>query len=183
MIADLRAMYRSTAPPRAPDLGGMVRRQPGLYAQGQVYHAYFGAVAARPGDGEAAVRAVFSKGGACFDCHTVTPPGVNGARDWSVTPVRQPMRYLQHGWFDHAAHRTETCASCHTGAAASVRSEDLLLPGIKTCRTCHGGEASAAKVPSNCALCHSYHIGDGAPWTPLGTRRPQISASMRTAER
>ena len=187
MIADLRAMYRSTAPAKPPELGGMARRQPGLYAQGQLYHAYFGAVAARPAGGEAAVRAVFSKGGACFDCHTVTPPGVNGAADWSVTPVRQPMRFLQHGWFDHKAHRTETCASCHNTAATSTRSEDLLLPGIKSCRTCHGGEGSAAKVPSNCAMCHSYHIGDGAPWVPRGgvnaARQPQMSQWVRPAER
>ena len=185
MIADLRAMYRSTGPVRPPELGGMARRQPGLYAQGQLYHAYFGAVAARPADGEAAVRAVFSTGGACFDCHTATPPGVNGAADWTVTPVRQPTRYMQHGWFDHAAHRTETCASCHSGAKTSMRSEDVLLPGIKTCRTCHGGATSAAKVPSNCALCHSYHIGDGAPWTPrdplTASRQPQQSAWIRSA--
>ena len=187
MIADLRAMYRSTAPAKPLELGGMARRQPGLYAQGQLYHAYFGAVAARPAGGEAAVRAVFSKGGACFDCHTVTPPGVNGALDWAVTPVRQPMRFLQHGWFDHKAHRTETCASCHSGAKASMRSEDLLLPGVKSCRTCHGGEGSAAKVPSNCAMCHSYHIGDGAPWVPRGrvnaARQPQMSQWVRPAER
>ncbi len=178
MIADLRAMYRSTAPAKPPELGGMARRQPGLYAQGQLYHAYFGAVAARPADGEAAVRAVFSKGGACFDCHSVTPPGVNGAAEWSVTPVRQPMRFLKAGWFDHKAHRTETCASCHNGAATSMRSEDLLLPGIKSCRTCHGGEGSAAKVPSNCAMCHSYHSGDGAPWAPRGTMTASRTTQM-----
>ena len=183
MIADLRALYRSTGPARPPELSGMARRQPGQYAQGQLYHAYFGAVAARPADGEAAVRAVFSPGGACFDCHTITPPGVNGAADWTVTPVRQPTRYLQHGWFDHAAHRTETCASCHSRAATSARSDDLLLPGIKTCRTCHGGAGSPAKVPSDCALCHSYHIGDGAPWTArdslTASRQPRRSAWVR----
>ncbi|MEI9927133.1 MAG: cytochrome c3 family protein [Sphingomonas sp.] len=75
------------------------------------------------------------------------------------------MRYLQHGWFDHAAHRTEACASCHD-ARMSANASDLLLPGIKTCRTCHGGEASTAKVPSSCAMCHSYHPAEGAPWAP-----------------
>ena len=49
--------------------------------------------------------------------------------------------------------------------------EDLLLPGIKTCRTCHGGENAAVKVPSSCAMCHSYHTGAGAPWTPLTARQ------------
>jgi len=45
MTADLRAMYRGTAPSRPLELGGMARRRPGQYAQGQVYHAYFGAAA------------------------------------------------------------------------------------------------------------------------------------------
>ncbi len=165
VVADLRAYYRSTGPAQPIALGGMARRRPGDYAQGQVYHAYFGAAAARPAQADAAIRAVFSKGGACYDCHTVTPPGANGNRGWTVTPVTQPMRYMQKGWFDHAAHRTQTCESCHA-AGKSGKATDLLLPGIATCRTCHGGEQSKADVPSGCAMCHSYHIGDGAPWTP-----------------
>ncbi|HWV11768.1 MAG TPA: cytochrome c3 family protein [Sphingobium sp.] len=165
VIADLRAYYRSTAPAQPIVLGGMARRRPGDYAQGRVYHAYFGAQAARPSRADDAVRAVFSKGGACYDCHIVTPPGANGNASWSVTPVNQPMRYMMNGWFDHKAHSTESCESCH----AAVKSHDarqLLLPGIDSCRTCHGGEKSNAPVPSSCAMCHSYHIGDGAPWTP-----------------
>jgi predicted CXXCH cytochrome family protein len=75
------------------------------------------------------------------------------------------MRYMMHGWFDHSAHATQTCASCHA-AATSTKATDLLLPGLKSCRTCHGGEASAAKVPSSCAMCHSYHAKQEAPWKP-----------------
>ncbi|SCW87619.1 Cytochrome c3 [Sphingobium faniae] len=165
VIADLRAYYRSSGPTRPIALGGMARRRPGDYAQGQVYHAYFGAVATRPSRADEAIRAVFSKGGACYDCHTVTPPGANGNADWQVLPVHQPMRYMMNGWFDHAAHRTETCESCHA-APKSHDAKQLLLPGIDSCRTCHGGEKSAADVPSGCAMCHSYHSGDGAPWMP-----------------
>lgn len=166
MMADLRALYRNTGPASPPQLGGMARRQPGNYAQGKVYHAYFGAVAARPAGGDAAIRAVFSKDGACYDCHVITPPGVAGATDWTVMPVRQPARYMMNGWFDHAAHKTEKCESCHA-ARASTDAQQLLLPGIKTCRSCHAGEGAVrAKVPSSCALCHSYHIGDGSPWRP-----------------
>jgi predicted CXXCH cytochrome family protein len=169
MEADIRAMYRSTSPPAPAGLSS-ARRRPGVYAQGKVYHAYFGAVATRPGNAEAAITAVFSKGGACFDCHIVTPPGVGGAADWTVLPVHQPMRYMMHGWFDHAAHRTETCESCHN-AQQSASASDLLLPGIKTCRTCHGGENAAAKVPSSCAMCHSYHADSNAPWLPRASRQ------------
>ena len=165
VIADLRAYYRSTPPAQPFALGGMARRRPGDYAQGRVYHAYFGAQAARPSRADDAIRAVFSKGGACYDCHIVTAPGAKGSASWSVTPVNQPMRYMMNGGFDHKAHSTETCESCHA-AGKSHDARQLLLPGIDSCRTCHGGEKSKAPVPSSCAMCHSYHIGDGAPWTP-----------------
>ena len=178
MIADLRAMYRSTGPDRPLELGGMARRRPGLYAQGQVYHAYFGAAAVRPGSADAAIRQVFSAGGACYDCHIVTPPDTNGLIDWGVVPVRQPSRYLMHGWFDHAAHSTQTCASCHA-AGKSRDATDVLVPGIATCRSCHGGESSAAKVPSSCAMCHSYHQKQDAPWR--SRRRLSPAARPETA--
>src|SRR3546814_4757487 len=86
--------------------------------------------------------------------------------DWSsdvcssdlVVPVTQPMRFMAHGWFDHAAHKQEHCGSCHA-ANRSKTSADVLLPGIKQCLTCHAGESSAAKdkVASSCAMCHGYH--------------------------
>ena len=176
VIADLRAYYRSTAPSQPIALGGMARRRPGEYAQGRVYHAYFGAAAARPSRAEDAIRAVFSKGGACYDCHTITNNG-----GWQVTPVHQPMRYMMNGWFDHKAHSTESCESCHA-APKSHDARQLLLPGIDSCRTCHGGEKSRADVPSGCAMCHSYHVGDGAPWTPAdrAVRRDQADRPRKT---
>jgi len=162
VTADIRAYYRSTGPVR-PDLSGMARRRPGQYAEGQAYAAYFGAASSRPSGADAAVRAVFSRGGACFDCHQVTPPSATSP-NWGIVPVRQTTRYMNKGWFTHDAHRTETCQSCHR-ADASSKSTDLLLPGIAVCRDCHMGEGSNSQVPSSCALCHSYHADDGAPWT------------------
>src|SRR3546814_18506228 len=79
-IADLRAYFRSTSPAQPPALGGMARRRPGDYAQGRIYHAYFGAAAALPPRAHDAVRAAFSKGGACYDCHPIPPPGATGNR-------------------------------------------------------------------------------------------------------
>ncbi|MDF0543139.1 cytochrome c3 family protein [Sphingobium sp. H39-3-25] len=180
VVADLTAYYRSTGPARPVQLGGMARRRPGDYAQGQVYHAYFGAAATRAGSADAAIRAVFSKGGACYDCHTVVPPagGKTDNGEWQVAPVRQPMRYMMHGWFDHAAHRTESCESCHA-APRSSKASDLMLPGIATCRTCHGGESSKSDVPSGCALCHSYHADDGAPWLPARRLKPAGQTGVR----
>ena len=181
MMADLRAMYRATTPDRPLELGGMARRRPGQYAQGEVYHAWFGATTSRAGNGEAAIRQVFSKGGACYDCHVVTPPGTNGSTNWNVVPVHQVNRYLVHGWFDHAAHTTQTCISCHA-AAKSRDAADVLVPGIETCRSCHGGEASAAKVPSSCAMCHSYHQKQDAPWRSRRRLSPAAMPAMRATE-
>lgn len=161
VIADLRAYYRSTGPARPIDLGAAARRRPGDFAQARVASVFGAARTARPARAEEAIRAVFSPGGACHDCHSVQPPAATGA-GWRVVPVHQPLRYLFHGWFDHAAHRTQRCESCHA-ARASRAASDLLLPGIKTCRACHAND-SAAKAPGDCALCHRYHLSPGAPW-------------------
>src|SRR3546814_15076795 len=47
VAADLAAYYRSTPPSRPLQLGGMQRRRPGAYAEGQVYNIYFNEVAVR----------------------------------------------------------------------------------------------------------------------------------------
>ncbi len=180
VVADLRAYFRSTGPAQPAALDGTARRRPGDYAQGRLYHAYFGAAAARPSRADDAVTAVFSRGGACYDCHIVTPPGTNGNAGWQVLPVHQPMRYMMNGWFDHAAHRTEKCESCHA-APKSHDARQLLLPGIDSCRTCHGGEKAKADVPSGCAMCHSYHAGDDAPWVPASRSIGKDAADRRKA--
>lgn len=162
--ADLRAYYRSTRPTRPINLGGMARRRPGSSTEARVASDYARAVSFRPSRANLAIRQVFSRGGACFDCHGVTPPTAPGRVDYGIMPVTQTDRYMHKGWFSHEAHKEEKCSSCHN-ATASKTAEDLLLPGIKTCRECHGGEfQKAADVPSTCAMCHDYHADDGAPW-------------------
>ncbi|MET0238789.1 MAG: FHA domain-containing protein [Sphingobium sp.] len=161
VVADLRAFYRSTDPAAPLELGGLGRRRPGLYAQGQVYNAYFGAGATRPGRADRAIATAFSDKGVCGECHVATTPA--GGKGWGVMPVHQTARFLEKGWFSHAAHKTEKCESCHA-AGKSTLASDLLLPDLKSCRTCHGGEGSGAKVATGCALCHNYHADDGAPW-------------------
>jgi hypothetical protein len=45
-----------------------------------------------------------------------------------------------------------------------------LIPDLKSCRDCHLG-ATAVKtktiVPSECAMCHAYHLPAGQ-WSPKG---------------
>ena len=163
VVADIRAFYRAGGPYRVRTQQVMEgRKRPGDYARSQPYYAYFGSVNYSRAD--SAIRSVFSKGGACYDCHTVIAPPA-GSDNWQVQKVHQTSRFMMKGWFDHAAHDTETCSSCHA-AKKSGNASELLLPGIKTCRTCHGGEASNADVPSSCAMCHSFHADEGAPWVP-----------------
>ncbi|HEX2811315.1 MAG TPA: cytochrome C [Sphingopyxis sp.] len=181
VVADLFAYYRSTPPTRPLQLGGMERRRPGAYAEGQVYNIYFREVALRPNRAQDAVRAVFSKGGACYDCHTIFAPA-SGNR-WRVQKVVQSPRFLSKGWFDHAdpGHAKVECATCHTEAPRSKRSEQLLVPGLAPCRTCHVGESGAtiAKVKeptrSSCAMCHEYHSDGGKPWMPERQRKKKVA--------
>jgi hypothetical protein len=153
VIADIRAHAASTRP--ASGFVEGMRRRPGA--------ASLGAYQPVGVNGAQAVRAVFSRGGACFDCHQVTPPKTAGGLDYGIVPVRQQQRYLMHGWFDHGAHKTAKCATCHA-AAGSRAASDLLLPKLETCQSCHSGEkARPPAIASTCVMCHGFHPADGAP--------------------
>lgn len=183
VAADLAAFYRSTPPSRPLQLGGMARRRPGAYAEGQVYNIYFREVAVRPQRADDAVRAVFSRGGACYDCHTVYAP--TAGRGWSVAQVdSKSRRYYAKGWFSHAnkGHKSKPCKECHLPALTSSSSTDLLVTGLRECRDCHvGGDGDRlfkTKHPataSPCAMCHEYHSDGGKPWRPKG-KRGDVSA-------
>jgi len=149
MIADLSVSTNSDVP-LVTD-----RARPGDYAEGRPYHFSY----APPAYNALLIRGALSRDGICGECHT---PSFSGGLP-GVVPVTLVTRYMQQGWFDHKAHKGEKCTSCHL-AEKSASSADLLLPGIKSCRSCHLGEdAAKAKVPSGCAMCHSYHPPFAAP--------------------
>jgi hypothetical protein len=160
VVADLRDFYRATPVAPPPNLGGMARRRPGDVMESRT-RIQFARGAGSPVRADQAIRAVFSPGGACFDCHAVQAPP-RGSLNFKIRPVAFPVRYMHKGWFDHRAHQTETCESCHK-AGASNSANDLLLPDLASCRTCHAGENARAEVPSSCAMCHDYHMDTGAP--------------------
>lgn len=176
VVADLRDFYRGRFAPLPSVLAPAARRRPGdspdlrnriQFARG-------------PGSAERAIRAVFSPGGACFDCHRVDE---RGPLDFRIRPVAFPVRYLHKGWFDHRAHATQSCTSCHAAERSNAAS-DLLVPGVASCRSCHGGEASRKAVPSSCAMCHDYHLDAGAPSMLIrqrvrGKKREAIVAEAR----
>lgn len=175
VVADLTAYYRSTGPSANLQLGGMQRRRPGQYAEGQVYSIYFRENSLRPSRAADAVRAVFSEGGACYDCHTIYAP--SGGKSWRVEPVVQTARFMEKGWFDHDSHKETACADCHVSAPKSAKSQDLLMPAVAQCRTCHVGETGASlmkvktETKSSCAMCHEYHSDGGKPWQPAADRK------------
>jgi cytochrome c553 len=113
------------------------------------------------------------------------PPGrgAPGLARLPDPPVAFPVRYLHKGWFDHRAHATQSCSSCH-GAERSNAASDLLIPDLASCRTCHGGEGSSKPVPSSCAMCHDYHMDAGAPSMLIrqkvrGKKRDNLVAEAR----
>lgn len=163
VAADIRAFYRGTGPRRPIDLSGMERRRPGEGNRSRSVGRYQFAAGRRFGRADAAIRAAFTEGGTCFDCHETRRTASRQA-PYDIVPVRQIGRYMHLGWFDHKAHETEDCSSCHA-ADTSETSADVLLPGIDSCRECHVGAAGDDDlIASTCAMCHSYHQGDGAPY-------------------
>jgi hypothetical protein len=173
VVADIRALYRAGGPVRPAELSANARAQPGDVAQIRAAIQYSRARADLGGRADAAVRGIFSPGGACYDCHQVIQPPP-GSFAYGIRPVAFPMRYMLHGWFDHRAHLivqrpgqprlqgSAACLSCHR-ADQSNSSSELMLPGVDSCRACHGGERTSLPVPSTCAMCHDYHINQGIP--------------------
>lgn len=180
VVADIRSFYQSRGAYRPAGLpvAQYARQRPGEVnfirrsqdvARGQ---------AAVPMQTEAMVRTTFSGDGVCGECHTAS---FVGGRP-KIAPVAFPVRYMHKGWFDHRPHETvelrngktvsgqQACVACHD-ATESATSSDLLLPPLQTsanstimgCRDCHGGETTSKAVPSGCAMCHDFHMDQGAP--------------------
>jgi hypothetical protein len=103
----------------------------------------------------------------CLQCHQLSfnaagkslnvQPGAAHENDGlpQIADAKVTPRWMPHAKFDHEAHGSFTCASCHEKALHSVDSSDLLLPGIATCQTCHAPAPDHAE--SRCFECHTYH--------------------------
>ncbi|HYL70475.1 MAG TPA: FHA domain-containing protein [Candidatus Dormibacteraeota bacterium] len=95
----------------------------------------------------------------CVDCHEVSHvAGAGGFEQWRVEPVRLTEIWMPLARFNHAAHSTQQCSSCHSAAPRSQHSSDVLMPRIAECRTCHGGSHAAKRVESGCLMCHEFHL-------------------------
>jgi pSer/pThr/pTyr-binding forkhead associated (FHA) protein len=167
VVAELRDFYRSGGSGFAASM--TVRQRPGAFMQG--------ASTLRGGPSvDDRIRAVFSEGGACFDCHIIEAPSNRRSLDFKIKPVSLADRFMARAWFDHRDHDTKltSCGTCHK-ATASDQAADLLLPGIAVCRECHvGAHPQDGKVTSECSSCHTYHVAPGAPRVlkSVGADRP-----------
>jgi Cytochrome c3 len=157
LAEDLSRISSGPRPALAPQ-----RDRPGQIGGRSPYRADFG----RPVRAYIGLSNALSSGGVCTECHLPTR-GKTGQAD--LIPVNLPDRFLTSSFFNHEAHKREECTDCHA-ADTSKAASDLLIPDLKSCRDCHLG-ATAVKtktiVPSECAMCHAYHVPAGQ-WQPRG---------------
>jgi hypothetical protein len=112
----------------------------------------------------------------CKPCHELRSPTTNsapkpgmpaGSESHGPPASTRELPQIERGYrrflltrmprarFDHDAHRSFTCVSCHSKALTSSESSDILLPGIANCKTCHAPGPEHAE--SRCFECHTYH--------------------------
>jgi mono/diheme cytochrome c family protein len=152
------------APHTSPDL-----------VQGYLKAVY--AASAQEGTGAPALRAAEKRlfGTVCAECHQITQ-GDSGAP--AVAMPNMTERWFPHAGFSHRSHRVLECSACHTRAAKSRKSENVLIPGIEICQGCHRQEPAgwlrqAKSAPLQCTTCHTYHERVANPdWDgPLSVHR------------
>ncbi|AXQ30996.1 FHA domain-containing protein [Solimonas sp. K1W22B-7] len=113
----------------------------------------------------------------CHYCHQVQRSD-DPAMPWTVAPVNLQEHALDGARFDHAAHKAQDCGDCHAADKSKISAE-VLLPDLNSCRDCHGDTGSTSQVPSDCTLCHRFHIAEthhfgGMPATKLPATHPAV---------
>ena len=114
----------------------------------------------------------------CGACHTLKREGVEHGELPVVVPTALPTRFLPRATFSHAKHTAASrgsygslslpaesadCLGCHSRAADSRLTSDVLMPSIEECRRCHAppsgtGAAARGGVSDRCSMCHTYHV-------------------------
>jgi hypothetical protein len=124
----------------------------------------------------AALRAAEERlfGTVCAECHQMEQRESGPA----IAMPNISERWFSHARFSHRSHRVLECTGCHTRAARSRKSENVLIPGIEICQGCHRQEPSgwlrqAKSAPLQCTTCHTYHERVANPdWDgPLSVHR------------
>ena len=90
----------------------------------------------------------------CKECHALSYPDRSDLP--RVTPVALTNRWLLNARFDHRAHQSVECESCHQNTRTSTLTSDVLLPAIASCQACHRPNVKTA-AEARCFECHDYH--------------------------
>jgi hypothetical protein len=94
----------------------------------------------------------------CGYCHQTSGDGVvrkvNRVAGRYVEGKLEGASWLERGEFAHRSHRAVECEGCHTQARTSTKTEDVLIPAMKSCLPCHGESGTTL---DRCATCHQYH--------------------------
>ncbi len=113
-------------------------------------------------------------------------PELPGFEQWKVEPVKLTQTWMPRAQFNHQSHKTTDCLECHNGANVSKKSSDVLMPAIAECRTCHSGAEDKAKLPSDCLMCHQFHLPDRGLFDSQATaesdERPRTGIITRMRE-
>jgi len=97
------------------------------------------------------------KNNGCAYCHEIKESKQGDAIPWRVTPLQINKDWFSKAQFNHGAHRTQQCASCHK-VEESESSADVAIPDRKSCLQCHSGNKTKHKrIASNCMSCHNFH--------------------------
>ena len=173
VIASMRDFYLAKALGniRDAEMNSRTRRRPGKAASLRDLNRRELAFKQADQRTAAKVNAIFSKGGACFDCHEIDRPTDIATLDFAIKPISVNNSFYPKSPFDHESHEIGNleCSTCHK-AEESKYSSDILLPKIKICRDCHigqesyahGGKMAEGTLPSTCLTCHTYHNGPHA---------------------
>ena len=168
VIASMRDFYEAKALGniRDAEMNTTTRRRPGRAAQIRDLNRRELAFKQAENRTVEKVEAIFSKGGACYDCHVIDPPTKLSTLDFKVRPISLNDAFYPLSPFNHEQHEIKglSCDTCHS-AETSKTSDDVLLPKIEVCRDCHigedsyrkGGKLANGKFPTNCLTCHAFH--------------------------
>jgi predicted CXXCH cytochrome family protein len=97
------------------------------------------------------------KDNGCAYCHEIEKNPKKEGFAWRIMPLRLNVDWFTKAQFNHAAHRTQQCVSCHK-IEESVSSADIAIPDKQSCLLCHSGNKPKHKrIASNCMSCHNFH--------------------------
>jgi predicted CXXCH cytochrome family protein len=93
----------------------------------------------------------------CAYCHDITESKQGDTLPWRIAPLQINQDWFSKAQFNHGAHQTQQCISCHK-VEESESSAEVAIPDRQSCLQCHSGNKPKHKrIASNCMSCHNFH--------------------------